>query len=257
MAAGREADTFAPLAAAPPPAAKEAARLRQIKEIARRFTAHEFWDPENSRFELRLLVQPVHRYRDAAGEIQDGAMFVLAHGTNPEAMLADRGCRPDYGEGSLAVWTGANEQRRDCTPSWTARKSGCSRGPKAARRSGLIPTLSFRSPPRKQRLCPRGRSRRRRDPPKIIGLPAYRVGGDRGSASFPLATCSTFGQEEKKPDAGQDSESLLTQAKEHMERFEMRRSSEDEEVQLHPRPLLTYGDSARVNKDGTLWAFGA
>jgi hypothetical protein len=78
---------FAPLADGPPPAAKEPARLRQIKEISRRFTAHEFWDPENSRFELRLLVQPVHRYSDAAAEIQDGALFVLAHGTNPEALL--------------------------------------------------------------------------------------------------------------------------------------------------------------------------
>jgi hypothetical protein len=78
---------FAPLADAEPPAAKEPARLRQIKEISRRFTAHEFWDPENSRFELRLLVQPVHRYSDPTAEIQDGALFVLAHGTNPEALL--------------------------------------------------------------------------------------------------------------------------------------------------------------------------
>jgi hypothetical protein len=78
---------FAPIADAPPPAAKETGRLRQIKEISRRFTAHEFWDPENSRFELRLLVQPVHRYSDPGAEIHDGAVFVLAHGTNPEAVL--------------------------------------------------------------------------------------------------------------------------------------------------------------------------
>jgi hypothetical protein len=78
---------FAPVADAPPPAAKETGRLRQIKEISRRFTAHEFWDPDNSRFELRLLVQPVHRYSDSSAEIQDGAVFVLAHGTNPEAVL--------------------------------------------------------------------------------------------------------------------------------------------------------------------------
>jgi hypothetical protein len=58
-----------------------------MKEIARRFTAHEFWDPDNSRFELRLLVQPVHRYRDERLGILDGAAFVLAHGTNPEAIL--------------------------------------------------------------------------------------------------------------------------------------------------------------------------
>lgn len=72
---------------AEPPAAKEPQRLRQLKELARRFTAHEFWNPDNSRFELRLLVQPVHRYRDPQSEIQDGAAFVLAHGTNPEILL--------------------------------------------------------------------------------------------------------------------------------------------------------------------------
>jgi hypothetical protein len=72
---------------APRPAAKEAQRLRQVKELARRFAAHEFWDPDNSRFELRLLVQPVLRYSDADDSIQDGALFVLAHGTNPEVLL--------------------------------------------------------------------------------------------------------------------------------------------------------------------------
>jgi hypothetical protein len=69
------------------PAAKEGQRLRQIKDLARRFEAHEFWDPDNSRFELRLLVQPVLRYSDAKASLQDGAVFVMAHGTNPEALL--------------------------------------------------------------------------------------------------------------------------------------------------------------------------
>ena len=64
-----------------------AARLRQMKEISRRFEAHQFWDPDNSRFELRLLVQPVHRYQDEAAKLTDGAVFVLAHGTNPEVLL--------------------------------------------------------------------------------------------------------------------------------------------------------------------------
>ncbi|HEV3023989.1 MAG TPA: hypothetical protein VGX76_16050 [Pirellulales bacterium] len=76
-----------PIPDAPSPADKEPARLRQLKDLARRFTAHEFWDPDNSRFELRLLVQPVHRYADPAAEIQDGAAFVIAHGTNPEGVL--------------------------------------------------------------------------------------------------------------------------------------------------------------------------
>jgi len=72
---------------APAPEAKEAQRLRQARALARRFTAHEFWDPDNSRFELRLLAQPVHRYSDAKQEVQDGAAFVIAHGTNPEVIL--------------------------------------------------------------------------------------------------------------------------------------------------------------------------
>jgi hypothetical protein len=76
-----------PVPSAESPAAKEPQRLRQLKELARRFTAHEFWDPDNSRFELRLLVQPVHRYSDPKSDLQDGAMFVLAHGTNPEVLM--------------------------------------------------------------------------------------------------------------------------------------------------------------------------
>jgi hypothetical protein len=72
---------------APVPDANQAVRLRQIKDLSRRFTAHEFWDPDNSRFELRLMVQPVHRYQDAKGGLVDGAAFVFAHGTNPELIL--------------------------------------------------------------------------------------------------------------------------------------------------------------------------
>ena len=78
---------FQLIADAPPPDEKSAARLRQIKELARRFSAHEFWDPNNSRFELRVLPQPVLRYSDPAAEIQDGAAFIVAHGTNPETVL--------------------------------------------------------------------------------------------------------------------------------------------------------------------------
>jgi hypothetical protein len=76
-----------PFPDAPETSAKQAVRTRQLKELARRITAHEFWDPDNSRFELRLLVQPVHRYVDEDAQIHDGAMFVLAHGTNPEVLV--------------------------------------------------------------------------------------------------------------------------------------------------------------------------
>ena len=36
---------------------------------------------------MRLLAQPVHRYADAEVGIQDGAAFVIAHGTNPEVVV--------------------------------------------------------------------------------------------------------------------------------------------------------------------------
>jgi len=68
-------------------APSERLRLRQMKEIAGRLAGHEFWDPDNSRYELRLLVQPVHRYADPEQEIVDGTTFVLAHGTNPEILV--------------------------------------------------------------------------------------------------------------------------------------------------------------------------
>jgi hypothetical protein len=89
-----------PVPVAPAPEDRPAARLRQMKEIARRFTAHEFWDPDNSRFELRLLVQPVHRYKEEAASILDGAAFVLAHGTNPEVILLieAHGAQPDQSQ---------------------------------------------------------------------------------------------------------------------------------------------------------------
>jgi hypothetical protein len=76
-----------PFADAEPPRDREQRRLSQLKDLARRFTAHEFWDPENSRFEMRLLAQPVHRYDAAEAGIHDGAVFILAHGTNPEVVV--------------------------------------------------------------------------------------------------------------------------------------------------------------------------
>jgi hypothetical protein len=72
---------------APAPAERAAARARQIKDLAQKFTAHEFWDPNNSRYELRLLIQPVHKYSDPDSGLVDGAIFMLCHETNPETAL--------------------------------------------------------------------------------------------------------------------------------------------------------------------------
>jgi hypothetical protein len=69
------------------PAADAAQRQRQLKGLAQKFTCHQFWDPNNSRYELRRLEKPLLTYRDPDAGILDGAFFVLANGTNPEVLL--------------------------------------------------------------------------------------------------------------------------------------------------------------------------
>jgi hypothetical protein len=58
-----------------------------MKLLAQKFTGHQFWDPNNSRYELRRLERPLHSYRDEAGGILEGGLFTLANGTNPEILF--------------------------------------------------------------------------------------------------------------------------------------------------------------------------
>lgn len=76
------------------PAAAEnpAARLRQMKAIAERFTARlPERNGEANPEVLRLLPTPLYRYevndRDADSSLQDGAMFAFVMGTDPEVIL--------------------------------------------------------------------------------------------------------------------------------------------------------------------------
>ena len=82
---------FRAVSGAAPPGDDEARRLRQMREIARRFKAYESLDPvrndPSDRFELRLLPQPIHRYRDPESGLVDGAIFLLSYGLNPEIAL--------------------------------------------------------------------------------------------------------------------------------------------------------------------------
>src|SRR5262245_49958623 len=77
---------LARLEGAPAPAGQPAARLTQIKQLQRRFTAHEKANIEG-RIELRPLAQPLHRYQDSDAGILDGAIVSFANGTNPEVLL--------------------------------------------------------------------------------------------------------------------------------------------------------------------------
>jgi hypothetical protein len=73
------------IAGAPAPAAQEAQRMRQMKELLRRISAREFYD--NRHYALRLLSHPIDRYADPESGVIDGAVFIYANGTNPEILL--------------------------------------------------------------------------------------------------------------------------------------------------------------------------
>ena len=66
---------------APRPASTAAARLAQMRGLARRFAATERLNNES--IECRLMTQPIDRYKSEAEKIS-GAIFAFANGTNPE-----------------------------------------------------------------------------------------------------------------------------------------------------------------------------
>jgi hypothetical protein len=82
--------TLRALPDAPRPADSPAARLSQMKQIARRFTATIVQDAKrNQRDAMRLLPQPIYRYASPQQAVVDGAVFGLtATGTNPDLLLA-------------------------------------------------------------------------------------------------------------------------------------------------------------------------
>ena len=81
--------TLEPAADAPAPAEDEARRLTQMRDLARRCTAH--MATNESKWELRLLPQPIYRYEPASEDspVVDGAVFafVWTIGTDPEVLL--------------------------------------------------------------------------------------------------------------------------------------------------------------------------
>ena len=65
--------------------AEPAARLRALRAHSRRFEATETWQGET--YQLRLLPSPLYHYSDEDTGIIDGALFAMAHGTNPELLV--------------------------------------------------------------------------------------------------------------------------------------------------------------------------
>jgi hypothetical protein len=78
--------TFKSVPDAPRPAATATQRLSQMRSIAEGFRAEHFYYRKvwNT---LRLLSKPFARYGKEGSEIEDGALFCFAQGTEPEVLL--------------------------------------------------------------------------------------------------------------------------------------------------------------------------
>ncbi|MCI0361557.1 MAG: hypothetical protein L0211_23990 [Planctomycetaceae bacterium] len=91
----READAWSPaepgvewkeVPEAPAAAESENARLRQMREIGRRMAAHTT-DFNDSRWELRLITQPIYQYTAKQPSDTLGGAFLFCQGTDPEVIL--------------------------------------------------------------------------------------------------------------------------------------------------------------------------
>ena len=79
-----------PISGAPEPADSPTVRLRQMRTLAREYSAHSIsYYGETARWELRLLAQPLYRYEPKSANVLDGAVFafVSSAGTDPEIIL--------------------------------------------------------------------------------------------------------------------------------------------------------------------------
>lgn len=72
---------------APEPAASPVRRLRQMRELAGRFSGSKVTREEREKRDLRVLPQPVMRYESKQHAVTDGALFALVEATDPEIFL--------------------------------------------------------------------------------------------------------------------------------------------------------------------------
>jgi hypothetical protein len=91
-----------PVPDAPEPANNPNGRSAQVRALAREFSANvdfkvRYTDTKTSRYELRLLPQPIHRYGKDDTPLADGALFAFVQGTNPEVLLMIEARRGDAG----------------------------------------------------------------------------------------------------------------------------------------------------------------
>jgi hypothetical protein len=118
-----------PFKDAPRAADSDAKRLAQMKSLARQFTLSERYFDED--FELRLLPRPVYRYQDEVVGLIDGALFIFAHGSYPEA-LAVIECRqetsgPTWSYGFLPLAGAGVTAKLDGKTVWTKEPTRASK----------------------------------------------------------------------------------------------------------------------------------
>lgn len=111
-----------PLPMAPPPAETAVKRLVQMRDLAKRFSASDEFEGRPKSDELRLLTKPLVRFGKEGTDTLDGALFTLAHGTDPELLILFEAIKTD-GEYrwhySLAPMTGyALKATLDDQPVW-------------------------------------------------------------------------------------------------------------------------------------------
>jgi hypothetical protein len=99
---GPSITNFRPIPDAPVPAKTAPVRLRQMKELARRFRSNMV-DPAANHESLRLLPSPLYRYeipdgQDKQSEVSDGALFAFVMGTDPESLLMIESRRASTGD---------------------------------------------------------------------------------------------------------------------------------------------------------------
>jgi hypothetical protein len=126
-AAGKLA--FEEIPDAPPPAETASRRLRQMKELSRRFNGQGLYGPNlEEHVELRVLPTPLRVYRDETQHVRDGALFIVADATNPEAVLmielVDEGNKAAWKYAFNRISSGKIRGRLDDKEVWTSGPSG-------------------------------------------------------------------------------------------------------------------------------------
>jgi hypothetical protein len=116
---------FTDLPGFPVPAAKPALRLPQMRAIAADFAVVDYLGDQEVKQNLRLLPQPAYRYAED-GKIVDGAVFIFAHGTNPECCVLleayrdGKGSRHRYAVAPMSIYR--LEARYKGAPVWSAER---------------------------------------------------------------------------------------------------------------------------------------